>query len=119
MYTGNPEAPDDVFGDVLKMITDFVRQRVVPREREIMSTDAIPDDLRRQAAEMGLGYAIPQEWGGMGVELYSLGLIDAEVVELAVLGHWAHVYMDRVSRSPVPIPAAIRDVLALAEQARS
>jgi acyl-CoA dehydrogenase len=70
MYTGNPDVPDDVFADVLKQIGDFVRTRVVPRELEIMSTDAIPDDLRAQAAEMGLfGYAIPQEWGGLGLDL--------------------------------------------------
>ena len=42
----------------------------MPRELEIMTTDAIPDDLRAQAAEMGLfGYAIPQEWGGLGLDL--------------------------------------------------
>lgn len=59
MYTGNPDVPDDVFSDVLKQISDFVRNRVVPRELEIASTDAIPDDLRRQAADMGLfGYEI-------------------------------------------------------------
>jgi acyl-CoA dehydrogenase len=70
MYTGNPDVPDDVFADVLKQITDFVRNRVVPRELEIMATDAIPDDVRLQAAEMGLfGYAIPQEWGGLGLDL--------------------------------------------------
>ncbi len=70
MYTGNPAVPDDVFADVLKQVTDFVRTRVVPRELEIMSTDAIPDDLREQAAEMGLfGYAIPEKWGGLGLDL--------------------------------------------------
>ena len=70
MYTGNPEVPDDVFVDVLKQITAFIRNRVVTRELEIMSTDAIPNDLRLQAAEMGLfGYAIPQEWGGLGLDL--------------------------------------------------
>jgi acyl-CoA dehydrogenase len=70
MYTGNADVPDDVFTDVLKQISDFVRNRVVPRELEIAATDAIPDDLRSQAAEMGLfGYAIPQEWGGLGLDL--------------------------------------------------
>ncbi|MFJ8911139.1 acyl-CoA dehydrogenase family protein [Amycolatopsis sp. NPDC102389] len=70
MYTGNPDVPDDVFADVLGQIKDFVRTRVMPRELEIMNTDAIPADLRAQAAEMGLfGYAIPQEWGGMGLDL--------------------------------------------------
>jgi acyl-CoA dehydrogenase len=70
MYSGNPDAPDDVFADVLKQVKDFVRTRVVPREAEIMATDAIPGDLRSSAAEMGLfGYAIPQEWGGLGLDL--------------------------------------------------
>src|SRR6478672_8781133 len=70
MYTGNPDVPDDVFGDVLKQISVFVRTNVMPRELEIMATDAIPADLRAQAANMGLfGYALPQEWGGLGLDL--------------------------------------------------
>jgi acyl-CoA dehydrogenase len=70
MYLGNPDVPADVFNDVLKQVSEFVRQRVVPRELEIMADDAIPDDLRRQAVEMGLfGYAIPQAWGGIGLDL--------------------------------------------------
>ncbi|ANN17257.1 acyl-CoA dehydrogenase [Amycolatopsis orientalis] len=82
MYTGNPDVPDDVFADVLGQIDDFVRSRVMPREREIMTTDAIPADLRAQAAEMGLfGYAIPQEWGGLGLDLVQ----DVEVA--MVLGY--------------------------------
>jgi acyl-CoA dehydrogenase len=70
MYNGNPHVPDDVFAEVLKQIAEFVRTRVVPREAEIMATDRIPDDLRAQIADMGLfGYAIPQEWGGLGLDL--------------------------------------------------
>jgi len=70
VYSGNPDVPDDVFADVLKQIGAFIRHRVVPRELEIMNTDAVPDDLRAKAAEMGLfGYAIPQEWGGLGLDL--------------------------------------------------
>jgi acyl-CoA dehydrogenase len=82
MYTGNPDVPDDVFADVLSQLDDFVRTRVMPREVEIMNTDAIPDDLRAQAAAMGLfGYAIPQEWGGLGLDLVQ----DVEVA--MVLGY--------------------------------
>ncbi|WP_072801561.1 acyl-CoA dehydrogenase family protein [Rhodococcoides yunnanense] len=66
----NPDVPDDVFADVLKQVSHFIRSRVVPRELEIMNDDAIPADLRTQVAEMGLfGYAIPQEWGGLGLNL--------------------------------------------------
>ena len=62
-------SPED-FRLIRDQVRDFVRTRVVPREQEIVGTDAIPDDLRRQAAEMGLfGYAIPAEWGGLGLDL--------------------------------------------------
>ncbi|MDA3624060.1 acyl-CoA dehydrogenase family protein [Saccharopolyspora sp. WRP15-2] len=62
-------SPED-FEPILAHVRDFVRTKVVPREQEIMDTNAIPDDLRKLAAEMGLfGYAIPQEWGGLGLDL--------------------------------------------------
>ncbi|MGO0575502.1 acyl-CoA dehydrogenase family protein [Ornithinimicrobium panacihumi] len=61
---------DDDFAEILKMTRQFVREAVVPRELEIMNTNAIPEDLRAQVAEMGLfGYAIPEEWGGLGLNL--------------------------------------------------
>ncbi|MDQ6607926.1 MAG: acyl-CoA dehydrogenase family protein [Actinomycetota bacterium] len=45
----------------------FVREQVVPRELEIEESDAVPEDLRRQAIEMGLfGYTLPVEHGGLG-----------------------------------------------------
>jgi acyl-CoA dehydrogenase len=53
-----------------RQVRDFIRTKVVPREIEIMREDRIPDDLRSAAAEMGLfGYAIPAEWGGLGLDL--------------------------------------------------
>ncbi|NMN93934.1 acyl-CoA dehydrogenase family protein [Antrihabitans stalactiti] len=70
MPNRNPDVPDDVFAGVLAQLNHFVRTRVVPRELEIMITDSIPADLRKQATDMGLfGYAIPQEWGGLGLDL--------------------------------------------------
>ncbi|WP_377643504.1 acyl-CoA thioesterase [Oryzobacter terrae] len=50
---------------------------------------------------------------------YALGLFAAESTEIAALGHWAHVYIDRTTRSTVPIPEAVRDALARAVEARS
>ncbi|WP_213577646.1 acyl-CoA dehydrogenase family protein [Rhodococcus sp. USK13] len=61
---------DDDFQDILAQTRSFVRSAVVPREQEIMEADAIPDDIREAAKAMGLfGYAIPQEWGGLGLDL--------------------------------------------------
>ena len=61
---------DEDFEQILKQTRQFVRTVVVPREQEILSTDQVPDDLRDQAKAMGLfGYAIPQEWGGLGLDI--------------------------------------------------
>ncbi|MDN3359508.1 acyl-CoA dehydrogenase family protein [Actinomadura sp. DC4] len=58
------------FADVLDAVRDFVREKVVPREDEIEETDRIPDDLRQASAEMGLfGYALPEEYGGLGLSM--------------------------------------------------
>ena len=59
-------------------VIDAVRTAVVPRESEILAEDKVPDELRDQAKKMGLfGYAIPQEWGGLGLNI-------AQDVELAM-----------------------------------
>lgn len=69
MTTGSAVGPED-FRHILAQAREFVREEVVPREQEIADTDGIPEDIRRKAAAMGLfGYAIPQEWGGLGLDL--------------------------------------------------
>ena len=55
---------------IRQQVRAFVRSEVVPREQEIADGDAIPDDIRRKAAAMGLfGYAIPAEHGGLGLDI--------------------------------------------------
>lgn len=72
------EVSDEDFQEILAQTRTFVRTAVVPREQEILTDDRVPDDLRDQAKKMGLfGYAIPQEWGGLGLNL-------AQDVELAM-----------------------------------
>src|ERR1700758_5649484 len=64
------DVSDQDFADILAQTRHFVRTAVVPREQEIMSADRVPDDIRDHAKRMGLfGYAIPQEWGGLGLNL--------------------------------------------------
>jgi acyl-CoA dehydrogenase len=72
------EVSDDDFREILNQTRQFIRTAVVPREAEILAEDRVPDDIRDQAKQMGLfGYAIPQEWGGLGLNL-------AQDVELAM-----------------------------------
>ena len=74
----NAEVSDEDFAEILDQTRHFVRTVVVPRESEILADDRVPDDIRDQAMKMGLfGYAIPQQWGGLGLNL-------AQDVELAM-----------------------------------
>ena len=58
------------FADVLDAVREFVREQVIPREDEIEETDDIPPDLREAAKRMGLfGYALPEAYGGLGLDL--------------------------------------------------
>lgn len=75
------------FNDVREAVRRLVRNEVVPREQEVEDSDAIPDDLRARATEMGLfGYALPEEYGGLGVTMH-------EDVQLAMeLGYTAPAF---------------------------
>jgi acyl-CoA dehydrogenase len=65
------------FRQVRDAVRQLVREGVIPLEERIEEEDRIPDELRAQIAEMGLfGYALPEEYGGLGVTM-------AEDVQLA------------------------------------
>jgi acyl-CoA dehydrogenase len=69
---------DTDFRDILDATRQFIRSAVMPRELEIMTDNRVPDDIRDQAKKMGLfGYAIPEEWGGLGLNV-------AQDVEMAM-----------------------------------
>jgi acyl-CoA dehydrogenase len=77
----------DEFEQVRQAVRSFVRRDVVPAEDEIEETDEIPQRLRDAAADMGLfGYALPDEYGGLGVSA-------EEDVRLAIeFGHTAPAF---------------------------
>jgi acyl-CoA dehydrogenase len=55
------------FEAIASAVREFVNKEVIPREDEIEETDSIPEVLREEAAKMGLfGYALPEEYGGLG-----------------------------------------------------
>jgi acyl-CoA dehydrogenase len=58
------------FTQIRDAVRRLVREVVVPREEEIDLHDRIPEELRGAAADMGLfGYALPEEYGGLGVDM--------------------------------------------------
>ena len=60
-----------------------------------------------QQVEAGMRVA---RLGGSSVR-YEVGLFAAGEPLTAAKGHFVHVYVDRASRRPVPLPAALRAVL--------
>ncbi|MBU8933473.1 MAG: acyl-CoA dehydrogenase family protein [candidate division Zixibacteria bacterium] len=59
------------------MAREFCQKRVFPVTRKL-DEEGIPDDLLQEMADLGyLGCAIPEEFGGMGVDQFSLaGIIE-------------------------------------------
>jgi acyl-CoA dehydrogenase len=76
----------------LGTIERFVREKLVPAEREVADTDVIPAAIVDEMKRMGLfGWAIPEEYGGMGLtleeEVYvSYALCQASPVFRSVVG---------------------------------
>jgi len=61
-----------------------------------------------QAVQAGLRVA---RQGRTSVQ-FQIGLFADDAPSCAALGHFTHVYVDRGSRRPVPLPAALRTALA-------
>ena len=61
-----------------------------------------------QTVEAGIRVA---RLGGSSVR-YEVGLFAQGQAESAAAGHFIHVYVDRATRRPVPVPAGLRSVLS-------
>jgi acyl-CoA dehydrogenase len=60
----------ETFGQLLDTVRRFVAERLVPREAEVAANDAMPADLVEQMRALGLfGLAIPEEFGGIGLNV--------------------------------------------------
>ena len=60
-------------------IRRFIEKEVEPRARWIEEHDAIPEELVRRACEMGLfGITIPEQYGGIGLDLAGKCAIEEE-----------------------------------------
>ena len=61
-------------------IRRFIRAEVDPRSREIEESDEVPADLLRKAADIGLfGLTIPEEYGGIGLDLAGKCAVEEEM----------------------------------------
>lgn len=56
------------FEQFLEQLQRYVRERLVPAEREVIAADAVPQAIRDELREMGLfALSTPEEFGGAGM----------------------------------------------------
>ena len=61
---------DTDLATILTTVRKLVRSKVVPLETEIDEADEMPEGLRERAAAIGLfGFAIPEQYGGLGLSM--------------------------------------------------
>ena len=60
----------DSFEQFVDQLSRYVRERLIPAERQILETDAIPSEIVQEMRDMGLfGLTIGEEFGGAGLNL--------------------------------------------------
>lgn len=67
MHTGmDPE----VFEQFIDQLRRYVRERLIPAEREVIETDRVPEPILAEMRDMGLfGLTVPEQFGGAGMNL--------------------------------------------------
>ena len=60
----------ETFNAFIDQLRRYVRERLIPAEKQVLETDFIPDDILAEMREMGLfGLTMPEEFGGAGLSL--------------------------------------------------
>jgi acyl-CoA dehydrogenase len=73
----------ETFAAFIDTLKRFVRERLVPAEKEVFETDRVPDEILNEMRELGLfGLAVPEEYGGPGLSI-------AQYVEVITELAWA------------------------------
>src|ERR671917_589337 len=66
--------------DITEMVRQFVDNEVIPIAEEHDHEDSFPDAVVEQMRELGLfGVTIPEEYGGMGLDLTTYAMIVEEL----------------------------------------
>ncbi len=55
---------------IIEMVHQFVDEQIIPNAEHFDAKDEFPEDIVEQMKELGLfGAMIPEEYGGMGLDL--------------------------------------------------
>jgi acyl-CoA dehydrogenase len=70
----------DTFDQLIATVRRFVAERLVPNERRVSETDAIPPELVDEMRALGLfGLSVPEEYGGIGLSMREEVLVAFEL----------------------------------------
>ncbi|MEE1876536.1 acyl-CoA dehydrogenase family protein [Altererythrobacter litoralis] len=60
----------EIFEQFIDQLERYVRERLIPAEKEVIANDRIPDDIVKEMKDMGLfGLTVPEEYGGAGLNV--------------------------------------------------
>jgi acyl-CoA dehydrogenase len=58
----------DIFEQFIEQLDRYVRERLIPAEKDVIANDRIPDDIVKEMKDMGLfGLTVPEAYGGGGL----------------------------------------------------
>ncbi len=66
----NPGMDPDVFEQFHEQLERYVRERLLPAEKDVIENDRIPEEIVEEMKEMGLfGLSVPEDHGGAGLNM--------------------------------------------------
>jgi alkylation response protein AidB-like acyl-CoA dehydrogenase len=78
--TAQYEEKTDIQKEITEMVRSFVDNEIIPHAEEYDAEDKFPEPIVEQMKELGLfGVTIPEEYGGMGLDLTTYAMIVEEL----------------------------------------
>ena len=66
--------------EIVDLVRQFADERIIPVASELEHADAFPDDIVEGLKELGIfGFTIPEEYGGLGLDLTTYALAVCEL----------------------------------------
>ena len=60
----------DIFEQFIDQLERYVRERLIPAEKDVIENDRIPDEIIQEMKDMGLfGLTVPEDYGGAGLNI--------------------------------------------------
>ena len=100
---------------IIEMVRQFVDEQIIPQAEHYDAADEFPEPIVAQMRELGLfGVTIPEEFGGMGLDLTTYAMIVEELSRgwISISGHRQHALHRLLSADEVRHRRAARAAAA-------